>query len=110
MTLKTVPMKLLVIVAEAFLRERLMTELKTLGVSGCTAATVTGWGHDAVRASEWENPSVRLETIVAPELADAVLELLAAKYFPQGSVVAWLSDVAVVRAEKFATSTSPASR
>jgi hypothetical protein len=60
----TVPMKLLVIVGEALLHERLVRELQALGVSGCTVAQVSGWGGGGVRANEWEGPSVRLESVV----------------------------------------------
>lgn len=102
MAVKTVPLKLVVIVGEAVLRERLVAELKALGVSGCTVAEVSGWGNDGVRASEWEGPSVRLETVVTPEVAEALLGVLTQRYFPAWSVVAWVSDVAVVRAEKYA--------
>jgi nitrogen regulatory protein P-II 2 len=102
MRVKTVPMKLLTIVAEAVLRDRLMSELKALGVSGCTVAEVSGWGSDNVRASEWSGPSVRLETVVSEALADELLEVLSQKFFPSWSVAVWLQDVSVVRAERYA--------
>ncbi len=95
-------LKLLVIVGEAVLRERLVEELKSLGVSGCTVASVTGWSAGGMSVSEWEGPSVRLETVVSEALAESILKVLAARYFPSWSIVAWVSDVAVVRPEKYA--------
>jgi nitrogen regulatory protein P-II 2 len=93
--------KLLVIVGEAVLRDRLVEELKGLGVSGCTVASVTGWSAEGVSASEWEGPSVRLETVVSAALAETILQTLSSRYFPSWSLVAWTSDVEVVRAEKY---------
>lgn len=109
MRVKTVPLKLLTIVAEAVLRERLVAELKAVGVSGCTTAEVSGWGGDNVRASEWAGPSVRLETVVSEELADAILEVLAQRYFPSWSVAAWLQDVSVVRLDRYVSPARPSS-
>jgi nitrogen regulatory protein P-II 2 len=82
-------------------RERLTTDLKALGVTGCTVAEVRGWGNDTIRASEWEGPSVRFETVVPAEVADGILALLEEKYFRTWSVVAWVYEVGVVRAEKY---------
>lgn len=101
--MNTLPLKLLVIVAEAVLRDRLVAELKTLGVPGCTLTTAMSWARGKAGASEWEGPSVRLEVVASAEIVDAILGALAERYFPTWSVMAWVSDAAVVRAEKYAT-------
>ncbi|MDP1826443.1 MAG: hypothetical protein Q8L48_24455 [Archangium sp.] len=101
--MNTLPLKLLVIVAEAVLRDRLVAELKTLGVPGCTLTTAMSWTGQRGSTGEWEGPSVRLEVVATAEIVDAILVALAARYFPTWSVMAWVSDAAVVRAEKYAS-------
>ena len=44
---------------------------------------------------------MRIETLVSAEAADALLEVLARDYFPHFAVVAWTSEVNVVRPAKF---------
>lgn len=102
MPVKTVPLKLLVIVAEAVLRDRLVAELTTLRVPGCTLTTATSWGREGLGSGEWEGPSVRLEVVATPEVADAILLALSERYFPTWNIMAWVTDVSVVRAEKYA--------
>lgn len=106
MSVKTLPLKLLVIVAEAVLRDRLVAELKTLGVPGCTLTTAMSWSAAALGAGEHEGPSVRLEVVASHEVTDAILAALTERYFPTWSVTAWVSDVSVVRAERYAAATS----
>ena len=106
MPLKTETLKLLVIVGEAVIREQLMAELKSLGVASCTATVAASWNAEDVGVNTWEGPAVRLESIVTAERADAILTVLAERYFPKWTVVAWLSDVAVVRASRFAGSSA----
>ena len=104
MPVKTLPLKLLVIVAEAVLRDRLVAELKTLGVPGCTLTPAMSWARQGLGSGEYEGPSVRLEVVASPEVTDAILLALSERYFPTWSVMAWVSDVSVVRAEKYAVS------
>jgi nitrogen regulatory protein P-II 2 len=101
MTIRTVKVKLLTVIAEAVLRERLIEELKAAGSTGYTVAEVHGSGFGTVRASEWAGPSVRLETLVSEETAEALLEVLTARYFPSWSVVAYLQEAEVVRPERY---------
>jgi nitrogen regulatory protein P-II 2 len=107
MPLKTQPLKLLVIVAEAVLRDRLVAELKALGVPGCTLTTAMSWGREGLGSSEWEGPSMRLEVIAPPEVVDDILVALSERYFPTWAVMAWVSDASVVRPEKYAVAPRP---
>jgi nitrogen regulatory protein P-II 2 len=40
--------------------------------------------------------------VVSPEVAAAVFDLLAEKYFPHYAVIAWQTEVEVLRGDKFA--------
>lgn len=99
--MKTHPLKLVTIVAEAVLEERLIQTLETAGARGWTLAQVRGEGSRGVRASEWEGRNVRVETLVSPEVADRLMDVLAERYFPHYAVVAYVQDVEVVRGEKY---------
>ena len=46
---------------------------------------------------------MRIETIVPPDVADRIVEHVAKSYFADYEVIAYLSDVQVVRGEKYTT-------
>ena len=93
--------KLVTIIAEAVLEDRILHDLRQLGARGYTIGTVQGEGTRGVHASEWEGKSLRIETLVSPEPAEKILQHLAAVYFPHFAVVAYVMDVQVVRGAKF---------
>lgn len=100
--MQTVPLKLITIIAEAFLEEKLVREVKKLGASGYTLSPARGEGSRGVRASEWEGGNVRLEVVASPQVAERILERLAEVYFPSYAVIAFTQTVEVVRGEKYA--------
>ncbi|RIH81697.1 Membrane-associated protein [Calidithermus terrae] len=100
--MQTVPLKLVTIIAEAFLEEKLVREVKKLGASGYTLSPARGEGSRGVRASEWEGGNVRLEVVASPQVAERILERLAEVYFPSYAVIAFTQTVEVVRGEKYA--------
>lgn len=99
--MRTIPLHLVTIVAEAELEDRLAGELLQLGAKGYTACSARGAGARGVRASEWEGRNVRLEAIVSREVADRILERLVHGYFDAHAVIAFVQTVAVVRGEKY---------
>jgi nitrogen regulatory protein P-II 2 len=96
-----VPLKLVTIVAERILRPRLIDEIQALGARGFTQTEVTGEGSRGVRASEWEGSNIKLEMIVAPEVARRIVEHVAATYFAYHAVIVYAQDVDVVRGDKY---------
>ncbi len=100
--MRTTPLKLVTVVAEALLEDRLVQDLRRCGARGYTVTGAHGEGSRGVRASDWEGGNVRVEVLVGPEVADRILELLAEAYFPRFAVVAFLQDVQVVRGDKYA--------
>jgi nitrogen regulatory protein PII len=98
----TVMLRKVTIVAEALLEDRMLRELRALGARGFTIGEVRGEGSRGIRAVDWEGRNVRIETIVAPAVADRILEHVAANYFEDYAVIAWVDDVGVVRGDKYA--------
>ncbi|MDQ7041051.1 MAG: transcriptional regulator [Rhodothermus sp.] len=97
----TVTLKLVTIVAERVLQERLLRELKALGARGYTLTEVSGEGSRGVRASEWEGHNVKIETIVSPNVADRIIEHIATHYFQYYAVIVYAQPVEVVRGDKY---------
>jgi nitrogen regulatory protein P-II 2 len=44
---------------------------------------------------------VRIESVISDKVLDEVLEKLTANYFPHYAVSAWVSDVEVLREERY---------
>ena len=100
-------MKLVTIVTESLLKEKVIALLKRHTCTGFTITMTSGEGSRGVRASDWEGPNLKIETIISMETADAIVEELAGKYFDNFSLVAWITDVHVLRQGKFATASKP---
>lgn len=99
--METTTLKLVTIIAEAVLEDRLLRELRSLGARGYTIGEVRGEGTRGIHASEWEGPSLRIETLVSPEVAARILAHLADRYFTDYAVVAYAVDAQVVRGDKY---------
>ena len=101
MPIPTTPLKLVTIVAERILEDRLLRALDALGASGYTLTEATGRGSRGVRASEWEGPDTRIETLVSPAVADAIVTHVAEAYFEHYAVIVYVQDALVVRGDKY---------
>lgn len=99
--MQTVALKLVTIVAEPVLEERLVESLHRLGARGHTATVVHGSGSRGMRASDPPGDGVRIETVVSTAVAGRILEHVASAYFPHYAVIAYVTDVEVVRGEKY---------
>lgn len=95
----TQPLHLVTIVCEALIEEKLVRELKRLGMVGYTRSSVRGEGRRSVR-DEWEGNNARIETMVRPEVAERIIAHLEAVYAPHYPIVAWVSMVQAFIAER----------
>lgn len=93
--------RLLTIVTESVLLERMCSSLESLGATGYTVGEATGRGSRGMRVGEIPGTNVRIETVVEPDTAEAILELLERMYFPHYAIAAWVHDVDVVRGAKY---------
>lgn len=92
---------LLTIVAESILEPRLVRELRACGASGWTTTPARGEGSRNRRVGDLDGGNVRIETLVSRDVADRVMERLAADYFTHYAIVAWIADVEVHRSERY---------
>ena len=97
----TTTLKLVTIVTERILEDRMLRTLDKLGAKGYTLTQATGKGSRGVRASEWEGPDTRIETLVSPKVADAIVEHIAENFFEHYAVIVYVQDAEVVRGDKY---------
>ena len=84
----------LVIVFENMIEERLVRDLKGLGVSSYTAWDVRGEGYGRQREA-WEVNTVRLETVISEELSDKVTAFLEREYAPNYALTVYSYEVEI---------------
>lgn len=96
------PMKKVTIVFEAILEDRVVELLRECGAHGHTAFNVRGSGHQGERSADIaETGNVQIEVIVKPAVAEALLARLYTEWFASYAMVAWESEVRVLRPGKF---------
>lgn len=94
--------KLLTIITEAALESVLIKDLERLGVRGYTITDARGKGSRGVRSSAWDASSnIRIEVVCDAATADAVTAHLQTHYYQNYAMILFVSDVAVLRPEKF---------
>ncbi|MEM9281990.1 MAG: transcriptional regulator [Verrucomicrobiota bacterium] len=96
-----VPLIKVTIISESLLKDEILSLIQKEGATGYTLTKVEGEGTRGVRAMDWEGRNIRIDTIVTSETADAILAGLNVEYFEDYAVIAWLSEVNVLRGEKF---------
>ena len=95
-------MKLVTIVCEAHARDAVTKLLRSTGAHGWTLFAVEGDGSHGPRPADIpEFANIQIEVIVQPAVAQTLLERLAKDFFPRYGMVAFESDVRVLRPGKF---------
>jgi nitrogen regulatory protein P-II 2 len=95
-------LKQVTIVCEALSREAVLAVLEDEGARGWTIATVEGQGPGGARGGEIpELANLRLEVLLQPAVAAMVLERLERDLFPRYAMIAWETDVRVLRPARF---------
>lgn len=93
--------KLITVVAEAFVSDRIIREMLRLGASGYSAMPISGQGSRGVRASLGERKNVKIESIVSDSVVEKILHLLSEYYVPQYAVVVYVRDVEIVHGNEY---------
>jgi nitrogen regulatory protein PII len=96
------PMKLVTIVCEAYALEPIKTLLRDAGATGWTHSTVEGEGEGGERGAEMpEFANVRIEVVIKASRSENLLRRLQQEYFPRYGMIAFESDVRVMRSGHF---------
>ena len=99
--MQTVTLKLVTIVTERILEDRLLRKVEELGAKGYTLTQASGKGSRGVRASEWEGPDTRIEMLVSQAVAEKIVAFIADKFFEHYAVIVYVQDAEVVRGDKY---------
>jgi nitrogen regulatory protein PII len=96
------PMKLVTIVCEALAQEPLTRMLQEIGAHGYTLFKVEGKGSKGARFADIEEfANIQVEVIVPAAVAERLLKRIESDFFPRYGIIAFESDVRVLRPEKF---------
>ncbi|NJD25381.1 MAG: transcriptional regulator [Betaproteobacteria bacterium] len=94
--------KLLTVICEAGLEEELAADFAAGGACGYTVTDARGQGAHGHRDGSWSSgANIRIEVLCDEPTALGLLEMLATRYFADYYMVAFVSDVAVLRPGKF---------
>jgi hypothetical protein len=94
--------KLLTIVTEAVIEASLTADLRRLGAGGYTIVEARGSGSRGVRDAGWASSgNIRVEVVCEPGVAARIADHLRENYYRDYAMILYLSDVAVLRPEKF---------
>ncbi len=95
------PVRLLTIVAERVLKDRILRHLDKLGVSGYTLIESEGRGARGFAVDEWQGENIEIQVIASRERVDAIAGKLRERYFEHHSIILFAQDVDVLRPEKY---------
>ncbi len=99
--MQTVPLKLVTIIAETVLADKIAADLMRLGARGFTVTEARGEGSRHLRAGEIPGQNTKIESVVSEPVAARIVEHVAQEYFNHYAAIVYVSDVAVVRGEKY---------
>ena len=95
-------MKLVTIVCEAYAQDAVTKLLRETGAHGWTLFAVEGDGSQGRRPADIrEFANIQIEVVVPPEVAEKLLARLEKDFFPRYAMIAFESDVRVLRQGKF---------
>jgi nitrogen regulatory protein P-II len=99
--MQTVRMKRVTIIGDDTVKYRILEEILAMGATGYTDCPAHGKGARGVRPRHAEPANAKIEVIATPEVAQRILEHIAENYFDHYAMIAFLSDVEVLRGAKF---------
>lgn len=93
---------LLTVFTEASIEHVLIKDMDRLGIRGYTISDARGKGSRGVRDAAWdESKNIRIEIICNRNQAETLLSHLQERYYSNYAMVAYLSEVEVLRPAKF---------
>ena len=100
--MKLYDVKLLTITCEILAQKNVIEILKNHEITGYTSYEVDGNGEKGLRGQGIQaEKNVKVEVIMREEKLSAVIEDISRTLFPDFTIILYVSDVGVVRSEKF---------
>lgn len=95
-------MKRVTIVCESLAREPVTRLLREVGAHGWTLFEVQGSGRQGLRLADIpEFSNIQVEVIIPPSVSEVLLQRLHTNFFSKFAMVAYESDIRVLRPDKF---------
>ena len=95
------PLKLVTVVAEEVLKEQLVHKVLELGATGCSYHSTEGTGSRTARHDDVFGENFQLKVVCPQDIAEKILTYISHNYFENYAIVAWISDVQVVRGSHY---------
>ena len=99
--MKLINFKLVTIICEPVLSSRILERSHTLGATGFTMTEVKGEGNGEKSSGEIPDSKIKIEIVLAPDVAVQLMNSLSETYFENYSIIAYSSEISVLRPEKF---------
>ena len=101
--MKLVGLKLVTVVGEALVMEDIAKQGLALGATGHTLTEVAGHGARSDRNIGGSSgaKTLKLEFVVSESVAVAILDHVSDTYFEHYAIVAWVSEVQVLRGDQY---------
>lgn len=94
--------KKLTIITESILEPMILEDLERFGAKGYTIIPARGKGSRGIRNADWDqSQNIIVEYICDSEKVNTIIEHLKKHYYQHYAMVVYLSDVTVMRPEKF---------
>jgi hypothetical protein len=94
--------KLLTVITEAAVEGPLIRDIERQGAHGYTITDARGKGTRGVRNAGWEaSGNIRIEVVCDANTATKISIFLQEKYYDNYAMILFVSDVEVLRPEKF---------
>lgn len=94
--------KLVTITTESVLESMLVNDLERLGAGGYTLMEARGRGSSGTRNAEWDQSrNIHIEVICNESVAMAIVEHCQRQYYSDYAMVVYVTDIEVLRPEKF---------
>lgn len=94
-------LKLITIIAEEILKDRLVAKVQELGATGASYHRTQGVGSRSVRHNDMFGENIQMKIVCTQDVAEAILTYISHNYFDNYAIVAWLADVQVVRGSTY---------
>ena len=97
------PLKLVTVVGETVIMDDIAKEGLKLGATGYTLSEVIGQGSRSARnvIVTGSSKTMKVEFVVPMNVAEKILKHVSDHYFEHYACIAWLSDVQVLRGERY---------
>lgn len=94
--------KLLTIITESVLEPSLVRMLQRQGAHGYTISDARGGGTSGVQGGAWTfDGNIRIDVVCDLAVAESIAQYCEKKYLPDYGLILYVSDVGVLRADKF---------